>query len=311
MEKVASALSNVVAALCYTLYNLREYLSSRRTVKAFRSVFASESPWMSSMQSAVATLETLVQVMAPEQAIKLFGPGVLLPIVKFMCSHGHKTSNSRSKGKKDSPLAHSPEYDAHMKKVLTTFIRLTAILVHRWGPPVVDILRSSGGIGAAGVVIDLWLDHYKKMDLDSQKVTLLALGKMLEARIRVVSSRVGRIGQCFTTPLFKQKDLTAKIDPLDIELIRIRKARNLMDPTVLEAKQVRHYVSRCCELTIRSSPGQSFHLEVPKMTRSKKSGTRSANNSPVRKQRPTSSRVSRVNKPRNSVLGTSRRSKTP
>jgi len=158
------------------------------------------------------------------------------------------------------------------------------MLVHRWGPTVVEMLRQTGGMRAAGVVMDLWIEHYRKMDYNSKKVTLLAMGKLLEARIRVVATRAVSIAQCCNVTMFTAKSKNEKVEDLEQWIAYVRKGRNLMDPTVLEAKQVKYYVSRCCELTLRAhSSDLSFNLEVPKMTRpSNRSGIRSANNSPVR-----------------------------
>jgi len=291
-----------------------------------------------------------VQIMSSEQAVKILGPQIMLPIVKFLCTSSAKDmaikktgvrkfvkarglsinvgggstsasiAGSKNKSQKQRKQR-SPEYDAHIKKVLNLFIRLTAMLVHRWGPSVIEMLQQAGGMGADAVVFDLWLTHYKKMDFEGQKVTLLAMGKLLEARVRLVSTRVMSIAQCCNVAIYKAPKYE-KPDTLEHWFIYVRKARNLMDPSVLEEKQVKHYVSRCCEFTLHATAGdRSFRLEVPSMKRipeKKKDVSRSANNSPTRLHggRTSSSRI--VRHPfaaslssSSSVPSSSRGSKTP
>eukprot|EP00466_Bigelowiella_natans_P006740 jgi/Bigna1/69826/fgenesh1_pg.10_\ len=322
IEKVvAMALAQVFSLLCSNLYDLDTYLVNQRSAKAFKSLFYSESPWLSSLQSAVSTVETLVQIMSSEQAVKILGPQIMLPIVKFLCTSSAKDmaikktgvrkfvkarglsinvgggstsasiAGSKNKSQKQRKQR-SPEYDAHIKKM-----------------------------GADAVVFDLWLTHYKKMDFEGQKVTLLAMGKLLEARVRLVSTRVMSIAQCCNVAIYKAPKYE-KPDTLEHWFIYVRKARNLMDPSVLEEKQVKHYVSRCCEFTLHATAGdRSFRLEVPSMKRipeKKKDVSRSANNSPTRLHggRTSSSRIVRhpfaaSPSSSSSVPSSSRGSKTP
>jgi len=254
---------------------------------------------MSALTSALRVLETLVQVITPKMAIQLLGARVLLPIVKYMCMQGanndviirkkkqrlqqHQRSSSSSSSSSPSSSSsrhHLPEYTAHVNQVLTMFIKLLAILVHRWGPGVVDLLQQVGGVGTPNVIVDLILRHYQHMDLAAQKVTLLAMGKLLEAGVKVVCRRVTAIGHKASTPFNRPQD-DVEEDELDMALAELRRKRKLMDSSLLEAKKVTYYVSRCCGMLLRN--GQP-HSEQPTLSLSIPHGSpqsRSAVTSPV------------------------------
>ncbi|GAB5362058.1 hypothetical protein AAMO2058_000765800 [Amorphochlora amoebiformis] len=243
-ERVGVTIRKILASLCSTLYDLRSYLLTQRNAKALRSMFSSESPWMSTMQSALVTLESFVQIIEPPQAVEIFGPGVLLPVIKFMCEQMAKeiTANQgRKKVTLQLKTAYLPEYDSHIRKVLTLFIRLTAVLVHKWGTNVVEILRKTGGPTAPSLVLNLWIHHYKKMDAKTQKLTLLAMGKLLEARVQIVCVKAMAIGQCCSAnfrPDYSDENKT----PLKKGLQFVRNARKLLNPRNFQDKKVRQYV---------------------------------------------------------------------
>uniref|UniRef100_A0A7S0CXX8 Uncharacterized protein n=1 Tax=Amorphochlora amoebiformis TaxID=1561963 RepID=A0A7S0CXX8_9EUKA len=280
-ERVGVTIRKILASLCSTLYDLRSYLLTQRNAKALRSMFSSESPWMSTMQSALVTLESFVQIIEPPQAVEIFGPGVLLPVIKFMCEQMAKeiTANQgRKKVTLQLKTAYLPEYDSHIRKVLTLFIRLTAVLVHKWGTNVVEILRKTGGPTAPSLVLNLWIHHYKKMDAKTQKLTLLAMGKLLEARVQIVCVKAMAIGQCCSAnfrPDYSDENKT----PLKKGLQFVRNARKLLNPRNFQDKKVRQYVGRCCEDALRHGSSSKILLRVP--TNSPSGGTRSAGSSPV------------------------------